>query len=262
MAGGLLDDPSCRVRRARRWDSIRASSHAARRGRAALDEDIALARAPTPAARALDHKLGGPRIERRYTAPSYELRHSRWSGNAMRSPALNPSRPTRRRSPTWLPSCRERLRPAACESCWPGLTSRWRRPRSRDHAAQRAWVRPNSRRRERGRRSDMYWTLNQPRAIYHRCHGTADRLRLEADPTAAARRRRRRRRPGRRRRRRPGSKPPRVNGVVVARAAPPRVRRHRADRRDRHRRGCGCAGARSTCASSSCATASGCWPAS
>ena len=40
----------------------------------ALREDAAAARAPSPAARALDHKLGGPPGERRYTAPSYELR--------------------------------------------------------------------------------------------------------------------------------------------------------------------------------------------
>ena len=31
------------------------------------------ARRPAPAAEALDHKLGGPREERRYTAPSYEI---------------------------------------------------------------------------------------------------------------------------------------------------------------------------------------------
>ena len=40
---------------------------------AALQADIAAARDPLPAARALDHKLGGPREERRYTAPSYEI---------------------------------------------------------------------------------------------------------------------------------------------------------------------------------------------
>ena len=41
--------------------------------RAALDEDIAAARRPTAAARALDHKLSGPADGRRYSAPSYEL---------------------------------------------------------------------------------------------------------------------------------------------------------------------------------------------
>jgi hypothetical protein len=40
---------------------------------AELAADIAAARDPSEAARALDHKLGGPPSERRYTAPSYVL---------------------------------------------------------------------------------------------------------------------------------------------------------------------------------------------
>ena len=40
---------------------------------AALRADIAAARDPAPPARALDHKLGGPRHQRRYTAPSYVI---------------------------------------------------------------------------------------------------------------------------------------------------------------------------------------------
>jgi len=39
----------------------------------ALGADMTAARRPAPAADALDHKLGGPREERRYTAPSYEI---------------------------------------------------------------------------------------------------------------------------------------------------------------------------------------------
>ena len=39
----------------------------------ALGADIAAARRPCAAARALDHKLGGPATQRRYTAPSYEI---------------------------------------------------------------------------------------------------------------------------------------------------------------------------------------------
>ncbi len=77
MLGGLLDDPALIAGAAReagldpaelaRWcagDVVRE----------ALDADVAAARAPSAAARALDHKLGGPPGERRYTAPSYELR--------------------------------------------------------------------------------------------------------------------------------------------------------------------------------------------
>ena len=40
---------------------------------AALRADMRAARSPSPASRAQDYKLGGPREERRYTCPSYEL---------------------------------------------------------------------------------------------------------------------------------------------------------------------------------------------
>jgi 2-hydroxychromene-2-carboxylate isomerase len=77
MLGGLLDDPSLLAAAAgdvgldpallRTWC---ASAEVER----ALQADIEAARAPSPAARALDHKLGGPPGQRRYTAPSYEIR--------------------------------------------------------------------------------------------------------------------------------------------------------------------------------------------
>jgi 2-hydroxychromene-2-carboxylate isomerase len=77
MLGGLLDDPALIAAAAtdagldpadlERWGATPAVEEA-------LQADIADARAPSPAARALDHKLGGPRAERRYTAPSYVLR--------------------------------------------------------------------------------------------------------------------------------------------------------------------------------------------
>jgi predicted DsbA family dithiol-disulfide isomerase len=76
MVGWLLDDPATIAAAARdvgldphelaRW-SERAEV------RDALEADAAAARSPSAAARALDHKLGGPRSERRYTAPSYEI---------------------------------------------------------------------------------------------------------------------------------------------------------------------------------------------
>jgi hypothetical protein len=92
MAGGLLDDPDLIAAAAvdagldpeglERWTEDPATH-------AALDEDIAAARSPSPSARALDHKLGGPEHERRYTAPSYELR--RRDGTASASvPGFNP----------------------------------------------------------------------------------------------------------------------------------------------------------------------------
>lgn len=42
----------------------------------AMREDMRAARAPSPASRAQDYKLGGPDEERRYTCPSYELERS------------------------------------------------------------------------------------------------------------------------------------------------------------------------------------------
>ncbi|MBA3844308.1 MAG: DsbA family protein, partial [Actinobacteria bacterium] len=76
MDAGLLDDPDLigaaardvgiDPKELRAWceqDAVRAE----------LEVDAAAARSPSPAARALDSKLGGPQGERRYTAPSYEL---------------------------------------------------------------------------------------------------------------------------------------------------------------------------------------------
>ncbi|HEX4345725.1 MAG TPA: DsbA family protein [Solirubrobacteraceae bacterium] len=76
MLGGLLDDPPLLAAAARdagldpaqldSWTCEAAVTEA-------LRADVAAARSPSPAARARDHKLGGPREERRYTAPSYEI---------------------------------------------------------------------------------------------------------------------------------------------------------------------------------------------
>ena len=77
MAGGLLDDPAL-------IDAATADAGidpgdlagwvASEETGAALEADAAASRAPAPAARALDHKLGGPTGERRYTTPTYEFR--------------------------------------------------------------------------------------------------------------------------------------------------------------------------------------------
>jgi 2-hydroxychromene-2-carboxylate isomerase len=76
MAGGLLDDPrlidvaaadaGIDPAELARWVAREETG-------AALEADAAAARSPAPAARALDHKLGGPPGQRRYTAPSYEF---------------------------------------------------------------------------------------------------------------------------------------------------------------------------------------------
>ena len=76
MLGGLLDDLELLAAAARdvgldpdeleRWSAMPAAEDT-------LRADVESARDPSRAARALDHKLGGPREQRRYTAPSYEL---------------------------------------------------------------------------------------------------------------------------------------------------------------------------------------------
>jgi predicted DsbA family dithiol-disulfide isomerase len=76
MAGGLLDDPELLDGAARDvgLDPQQLAQWCEGEDvKAALAADIAAARRPPPAARALDHKLGGPPEERRYTAPSYEI---------------------------------------------------------------------------------------------------------------------------------------------------------------------------------------------
>ena len=76
MLGGLLDDPGLIAGAARETglDPDRLAEWcASEEVTLALGADITAARRPAPAADALDHKLGGPREERRYTAPSYEI---------------------------------------------------------------------------------------------------------------------------------------------------------------------------------------------
>ena len=74
MQGGLLDDPAlidAAAREAGLDPVVLNEWTASDEVGAELEADAAAARDPAPAARALDDKLGGPRRERRYTAPSY-----------------------------------------------------------------------------------------------------------------------------------------------------------------------------------------------
>jgi hypothetical protein len=74
MQCGLLDDPELIAGAARDagLDPTRLAAWALTpEVDAQLRSDFERARDPLPAARALDHKLGGPAQERRYTAPSY-----------------------------------------------------------------------------------------------------------------------------------------------------------------------------------------------
>lgn len=92
MLGGLLDDPQLIADAARdaRLDPTRLARWCTSdEVTAALQADIDAARSPSPAARALDHKLGGPPEQRRYTAPSYEIK--RHDGEAtIAIPGFNP----------------------------------------------------------------------------------------------------------------------------------------------------------------------------
>jgi hypothetical protein len=91
MAGGLLDDPAL-IEAAAIDAGIDpgglADWVASDETAAALAADVRAARAPGPAARALEHKLGGPPEERRYTAPSYEIRNG--EGALFVVPGFNP----------------------------------------------------------------------------------------------------------------------------------------------------------------------------
>jgi predicted DsbA family dithiol-disulfide isomerase len=76
MLGGLLDDPALidgAAAEAGIDPGALADWCAGETVAADLEADAAAARDPLPAARALDHKLGGPREQRRYTAPSYVI---------------------------------------------------------------------------------------------------------------------------------------------------------------------------------------------
>jgi 2-hydroxychromene-2-carboxylate isomerase len=76
MAGALLDD-SDTLELAAEQAGLPVEEIAAYCAEPEVEEalraDMRAARRPSPAARAQDYKLGGPREERRYTCPSYEL---------------------------------------------------------------------------------------------------------------------------------------------------------------------------------------------
>jgi 2-hydroxychromene-2-carboxylate isomerase len=124
MAGGLIDDPDLLATAARdagfepgeveRWS---ASEGVERE----LRSDIAAARDPSRVARALNHKLGGPRSERRYTAPSYELRRSDRDVTAS-IPGFNPIEAYETAIANLAPELERRPRPATVEEllAWAG----------------------------------------------------------------------------------------------------------------------------------------------
>jgi predicted DsbA family dithiol-disulfide isomerase len=123
MVGGLLDDPELIAAAARdvgidpdelrRWCATELVEKA-------LQADIAASRSPSPAARALDHKLGGPAEERRYTAPSYELTNER--GQVFTLPGFNPVEAYETAVANLAPELVRRPKPATVEELlsWAG----------------------------------------------------------------------------------------------------------------------------------------------
>ena len=87
------------------------------------------ARRPAPAADALDHKLGGPRAERRYTAPSYEIVRPEDGVTAV-VPGFNPVEAYEVAIAN-LAASSAAPSPGRSRRSSRGRASRWRRPRSR-----------------------------------------------------------------------------------------------------------------------------------
>jgi predicted DsbA family dithiol-disulfide isomerase len=124
-SGGLLDDPQLIAEAAReagidpvelaRWSEGADVVEA-------LEQDARAARSPSAGARALDHKLGGPRTERRYSAPSYELRRA-GSDLALSLPGFNPVEAYEAAIASLAPELERRPRPGAVEELldWAGV---------------------------------------------------------------------------------------------------------------------------------------------
>jgi len=124
MAGGLLDDPELIAAAASDAgiDAVELAGWcASAEVEAALGEDVEAARTPAPAARALDHRLGGPPDGRRYTTPSYELRRPQVAGVVV-VPGFNPVEAYETAIANLAPELERRPRPAHVEEllAWAG----------------------------------------------------------------------------------------------------------------------------------------------
>jgi predicted DsbA family dithiol-disulfide isomerase len=163
MAGGLLDDERL-IRSAGTEAGVYPSDlrhwMASAGTEAALRADIAAARDPSSGARALNHKLGGPREQRRYTAPSYELSDGERSISV---PGFNPAEVYETAIANLAPAARRREPPADVSELlgWaevPLATAEvveiMQQPEQqvRDALAQVAAARPAG--------ADMYWSLS------------------------------------------------------------------------------------------------------
>jgi|tagenome__1003787_1003787.scaffolds.fasta_scaffold20920311_2 predicted DsbA family dithiol-disulfide isomerase len=158
MQGGLLDDPALIDAAAADAGLDRATVAewcATDRVADALEADAAAARDPLPAARALDHKLGGPRGQRRYTAPSYIV-------DGVAIPGFNPVEVYETAIANCAPDLPRRPRPESVEEllAWAGeplATAEIALLLDVDRDAARAALEPVARFAPAG--ADGYWTL-------------------------------------------------------------------------------------------------------
>jgi 2-hydroxychromene-2-carboxylate isomerase len=163
MTGGLLDDPELIAAAAADAgldpDELTRWVEGADVDRA-LRDDVAAARNPPPEARALDHKLGGPREERRYTAPSVELRRD---GRLIAVPGFNPVEAYEAAIASLDPSLERRPKPESVEEllAWAGeplATAEIVLVTQLDPAVARATLSRVARAIPAG--ADCYWTLS------------------------------------------------------------------------------------------------------
>jgi 2-hydroxychromene-2-carboxylate isomerase len=165
MQRGLLDDPELIAAAARDagLDPAELDAWCARDDvEAELQADIDAARTPPLAARALDHKLGGPRSRRRYTAPSYEL--TRDDGVQAVVPGFNPVEAYEVTIANLAPELRRRPKPKHVEEvlAWAG------EPLATAEVALIAQLDPRDARAALSRvatplaaGADFYWTLSE-----------------------------------------------------------------------------------------------------
>jgi len=165
MLGGLLDDPDLIAGAARDagLDPDRLAAWCATEEvTLALGADITAARRPAPAADALDHKLGGPREERRYTAPSYEIVRPEDGVTAV-VPGFNPVEAYEVAIANLAPELERRARPASVEEllAWAGeplataeVAAVMQIDATEARAALSAVAVPNA------AGADFYWTLD------------------------------------------------------------------------------------------------------
>jgi hypothetical protein len=162
MQGGLIDEPELIAAAARDagLDPARLEEWCAREEvEKALQADVEAARTPSPASRALDHKLGGPRERRRYTAPSYELAAH---GRTFSLPGFNPVEAYEAAVANLAPELERRPKPASVVEllAWAG------EPLATAEVALVAQLDPRDARAELAKvarpiaaGADFYWTL-------------------------------------------------------------------------------------------------------